>query len=637
MTDDSPAEPGPSASGTQSTVDEDVTDSGEPGPVDGGDTTGGREPGTGNRRDEADSGEPGADDGASEPAVGRRPYLGLVGATAAALAGCMDGESDNRSTATPTPTQSQTDDPEPTEDTPTATPSRKERFSDHRDIQFDRVLDAVEDLGLDPSGEVAVEETLTGALSVPGTLLLFPEGRYRFAASVNLTAERVGLLGTGEVSFVPDPGFGSLLIDGQADTLDDVLIENVDVDVRAPDTTAGIRLKSRNRFHVEDVEYVGRGTNDSPGGTTSAFLFAISSDDGRGLLRNAVAKKGSRIDGYEGGNGRIGVWVGWTNKGTVRIEDCDFREFGNNAIYASRTPGQVEVVDSYFRNNNASSVRIGGEGSYVENCTVEIDIEKYTGPPPDTETEFNTRGIVVEQGLTKPGPPLPAGAEIRGCTLHARRSPRSQAVIEQSPQARSLRIRDTEIQCDIDGTPAIRRGPPGSIAYRPDREKPPMPHWTRLQNVTIGGSAAGGAAVNLRLAPESRVENCEIVAEGADRDGVVLDLSPKSSIFGSEIRTDGHPIVVAVERTASPERHLLCLGLETGLERFDDVGAASTLISDPPLFQTLTRNSRTDAVCLGLAPDVPSLSLVESVTGRLRISIDRLEDGVPLGQLLNDH
>jgi len=574
---------------------------------------------------EIDDGEPRTDDSEPETAVGRRPYLGLLGAAAASFAGCMDGESDDRSNPTGTPT----DDVGTTE-----TPSMKERFGTHRGIQFDRVLDAVEDLGLDPSGEEPVEEALAEALTVPGTLILFPEGQYRFAASMNLTAERVGLLGTGDVSFVPEPGFGSLLLDGQTERLDDVLIENVDVDIRAPDTTAGIRLNCRNRFHVEDVEFLGRGRIDNSG-QVSAFLFAIRSDDGRGVLRNAVAKKGSRIDGYEGGNGRIGVWVGWSNKGTVRIEGCDFREFGNNGTYTSRTPGQVEIVDSCFLNNNAASVRIGGEGSYVENCTVEIDMEKYTGPVPDTLTEFNTRGIVVEQGLAKPGPSLPAGAEIRGCTLHARRSPRSQAVIEQSPQARSLLVRDTEIQCDIDGTPAIRRGPPGSIPYRPDQQQPPKPHWTRLRNVTIGGSAAGGAAVDLRLAPESRVVDCEIVANGADRDGILLDLSPMSKILASEIRTDGHPVVVTVDPTNSPERHLLCLSLETVLERFGDDGVAGILTSELPLFQMLTRNSRTDTVCLGLAPDVLTLPIVESVTGRLRISIDALEDGVPVGQLLN--
>ncbi|MUW13521.1 hypothetical protein GJ633_01780 [Halorubrum sp. CBA1125] len=514
--------------------------------------------------------------------------------------------------------------------------SDEERFGTRHGIEFNRVLDAVDDLGLDPSGEVAVEDDIESALSSAGTLLLFPEGQYRFSASVSLDAERIGLLGRGSVEFVPDPGFGSLLFDGQGEDLDDVLIENVDVDIRAPDTTAGIRIKCWNRFHIEDIEFLGRGTKDSPGGTTSAFLLALRNEDGRGVLRNAVAKKGSRIDGYEGGNGRIGVWVGWTNKGTVRIEGCDFREFGNNGVYGSRTPGNVEIVDCYFLNNNVAGPRIGGAGSYVEDCTVEIDLRKYTGGRVDTSTEFNTRAIVVEQGVQREGAePLPAGAEIRGCTLRARRSPRSQAVIEQSPQARSLVVRDTDIRCDIDGTPAVRRAPVGTLPYRPDRERPPLPHWTHLRNVTIGGNAAGGVAVDLRLAPGSTVANCEIICRGTDRDGILLDQSLRSEVSGSSIWTDGHPIVVAVDPTTTPDHHLLCLNVETVLERFSDDGAAVELTTDPPLFRVLARNSGTDSVCLGLGPTVSTLPFVEALSDSLRIGIDALEDGVPLGQILN--
>ena len=555
----------------------------------------------------------------------RRRYLGLLGATAASLAGCAALSGADEETRTPTGT--------PETGTPTETPQATPEPT-RRGIKFDRVVDAVTDLGLDPSGERAVDRELQRTLAVAGTLVVFPPGSYRFSETVTVNTERVGILGEGDVRFVPDTGFDSLLFDGPMESLDDVLVENVDVDIRAPNTTTGIRLRCQNRFHVEDVEILGRGTNDSPGGTTSAFLFAIRNADGTGVVRNAVAKKGSRVDGYAGGNGRIGVWVGWSNKGTVRIEGCDFREFGNNGIYASRTPGQVEIVDCYFLNNNVAGARIGGDGSYVENCTVEIDFEKYAGPLADAPTALNTRGLLVEQGLATPGPPLPAGAEIRGCRLVARRSPRIQAVIEQAPQARSLRVRDTEITCDVDGTPAVRRGPPGAISYRPDRQRPPRPYWTRLRNVTIGGNAAGGAAVDLRLAPGSAVVDCEITARGAGRDGVVLAHAPASDILDSDVETTGHPVVVIVDPTTSPDDRLLCLDTGTALDRLGD-DAADELTTDPPLFQTLSRNSGTDTVCLGLAPDVSTLPLLDDVVGPLRIGIEALADGVPLGRLLN--
>ncbi|WP_017343071.1 right-handed parallel beta-helix repeat-containing protein [Halorubrum sp. T3] len=565
-----------------------------------------------------------ADD--AEGARGRRAYLGALGAAAASVAGCLGSGSDD-------PRDRGSDAPANGTDSGDETDGDEidvDGLDDRHGIAFDRVLNAVDDLGLDPAGETAANEDLETALSTSGTLVTFPEGTYRFEDTVGLESERIGVLGLGGVAFVPDFGFSDLLFDGQGVTLDNVLVENVDIDIRAPATTTGIRLNCRNRFHVENVEYVGRGTNGSPGGTTSAFLLAIRAEDGRGVLRNVVAKKGSRIDGYEGGNGRIGVWVGWTNKGTVRIEGCDFREFGNNGVYGSRTPGQVEIVDSYFLNNNVCGPRIGGAGSYVENCTVEIDLDRYTGGAVDTTTEFNTRAIVVEQGIQRAGsPPIEAGAEIRGCTLRALSSPRSQSVVEQSPVARSLTVRDTEIRCDIDGTSAVRRGPVGSLPYRPDRGRPPLPHWTRLENVSVGGSAAGGVAVDLRLAPESRVTDCEITCRGADRDGVLLDLSPRSEVTGSSIRTDGHPIVVDADATATGDS-LLCLGLETVLERFDEDGDAGGLTADPSLLRTLVRSD--GRVCFGLGSAAFGDS---SDPDSLRFGIDALDDGVPVGRFLN--
>ncbi len=570
-------------------------------------------------------------DGDADRSRGRRSYLGTLGAAAAAsVAGCLGGNSAE-------PTDDSTDPGSDASGNGTDGDASRiefdeERLSSRHGIEFDRVLNAVDDLGLDPSGEVAAEDDVEAALSTDGTLLAFPEGTYRFGGSVSLDAERIGVLGLNGVAFKPEFGFSGLLFAGRGAPVDDVLVENVDVDIRAPATTAGIRINCRNRFHVENVEFVGRGTNPSSGGTTSAFLLAIRSEDGRGVLRNVVAKKGSRIDGYEGGNGRIGAWIGWSNKGTVRVENCDFREFGNNGVYGSRTPGNVEIVGCYFRNNNVCGPRIGGAGSYVENCTVDIDVDAYTGGAVDTSTEFNTRAIVVEQGVQREGaPPLPGGAEIRGCTLRARSSPRSQSVIEQSPVARSLVVRDTEIRCDIDGTPAVRRGGVGSLPYRPDRQRPPRPYWTHLRNVTVDGSAAGGTAIELQSAPGSRLADCEITCRGADRDGVLLDNSPRTELSGSAIRTDGHPIVIDADPAATGDR-LLCLGLETVLERFDEDGGATGLTADPSLLRTLVRSD--GRVCFGLG-SAASEPEVGSDPDSLRFGIDALDDGIPVGRLLN--
>jgi len=464
---------------------------------------------------EIDDGEPRTDDSEPETAVGRRPYLGLLGAAAASFAGCMDGESDDRSNPTGTPT----DDVGTTE-----TPSMKERFGTHRGIQFDRVLDAVEDLGLDPSGEEPVEEALAEALTVPGTLILFPEGQYRFAASMNLTAERVGLLGTGTSASFPNPGLGACCSTARRSVSTTCSSRTwTSTSVRRtprPESGSTAGTGSTSRTSSSSAE----GASTTPGRSVRSSLRSVVTTVG--VLRNAVAKKGSRIDGYEGGNGRIGVWVGWSNKGTVRIEGCDFREFGNNGTYTSRTPGQVEIVDSYFLNNNAASVRIGGEGA-----TSRTARSRSTWKSTPARSPTRSRSSIRVASSSSKGSPNPDRRSQRVQRYAAARStPADRHDRRRSSNSRPRLAASSsvtpEIQCDIDGTPAIRRGPPGSIPYRPDQQQPPKPHWTRLRNVTIGGSAAGGAAVDLRLAPESRVVDCEIVANGADRDGI-LQIFPR--------------------------------------------------------------------------------------------------------------
>ncbi|SFR49346.1 autotransporter outer membrane beta-barrel domain-containing protein [Halorubrum sodomense] len=410
-------------------------------------------------------------------------------------------------------------------------------------IEFDRVLDAVDDLGLDPSGNDPVNDRLEDALS-DGTLVRFPQGEYSFDGVVEIDADRVGVLGDGDVRFVPPTGYSGFLFNYDP-VPDDVLIENVDVDMRADDTTTGIRLRCRNHFHIQDVEFLGRGLTDNSG-QVSAFLLGITSESGRGVLRDAVAKKGSRIDGYARGNGRIGVWVGWSNKGTVRIEGCDFREFGNNGTYTSRTPGQVEIVDCYFLNNNAANVRIGGEGSYIENCTVEIDFEKYTGPAlGDISTGFGMRGIHIDQGVQLEGAEsIPAGAEVRDCELVGADAPNGIAMINLSPQGRSVRVENTRVRVDIDDMWAVRRGRPGVIPWREWQRTPPKPHWIRMENVSITGSASGREAIRLVEADDSIVRNCCVHQTGSSRDGVNFVDSSGGVVEDSTVDVTGREVTL---------------------------------------------------------------------------------------------
>ncbi|WP_323192746.1 hypothetical protein [Halostella sp. PRR32] len=408
-------------------------------------------------------------------------------------------------------------------------------------IEFDRVVDAVDDLGLDPNGNGNVEGTLANKVQ-SGTLVRFPEGTYQFGGAYDMP-DRVGFVGEGDVKFRPPNGFNNPLLDtGLRGSSDNLLVEGIDIDLRADNTTCSIRFVVDNRFHIEDMEILGRGMH-SGSRTAYAFLAGVRNADGVGVIRNITAKKGSRIGKYKGGNGRVGIW-GAVGQGTLKCQNLDFREFGNNGIYASRTKMKVQVEDSYFENNNVCGVRISGDGSYVENCEIVTDVDNYTGPRPISTGSFNPRGIIVEQAKMSQTSDwrIPAGAEVRNCDVWAKSSPLLQSVIEHGPQGRSLLIKNTRVRCDVDGTPAIRRDRPGNIPWRKDQDTPPEPHWTRMENVQVTGNANGGAAVQLMGGDGSEVRNSCIQQKGSNRTGVQILDANNCEIADTNINVSGQAV-----------------------------------------------------------------------------------------------
>ncbi|KTG26912.1 hypothetical protein AUR66_15525 [Haloferax profundi] len=447
----------------------------------------------------------------------------------------MTQRPDDTDTATPPPPPPQT----PTTRTP-------------RLDEFERV-DVVSDLGCDPTGDEPCVSKLQAGLA-DGVALEFPAGTYRFEDRLDISGHTgialVGV-GAGSVNVVPPKGFNSVLVD--VGSTDRFIMRGIDIDITANDTTAGIRVLCRKWFEIDDVEFVGRGTHPDDD-VVHALLAGLTEASGRGLIRNFRATKGSAIGHYKDGDGRAGISIGPWNFGTIRIEDCHLEEFGNNGIYASRTSGNVEVVGGLFRNNNVASIRISGNGSYVSGATVEVDLGSYTGPLTQLDSQFNTRGIAIEQGPAD----KPPGVEIRDCTIRIEETPRSKGGIYIFPTGRTVTVRNTTIQVNVDEVPAVYRSvlePQGQ--YEPAE----APHWINLENVEITGRARGAAGVVLYDAPESVIRNCTIDQSGTDRDGVYLTNSVSTTIDGGSISTSRYPVVV--ELTNEREREACLLQFES--------------------------------------------------------------------------
>jgi hypothetical protein len=454
----------------------------------------------------------------------RRRLLALAGASVVPLAACTGRQTDERTPTgeqTVTGTADRTTQPRtiesPTGTTMTETP---------RANAFDTVVDVAADLGCEPDdGEPC--RGLLGDVDADSVLLRFPAGTYRFAHRlVAGSFERFGLVGDGDVTIRPPDGFNNELLLARAGA---VHLANVTVDLSARETTAGFTLIGDRELTVENVTIAGRGYHpDSQ--VVHGFALAVRNPDGTGVVRNLVARRGSAIGHYKGGNGRTGIWAGGRHRGTLRIENCLLEEFGNNGIYASRCPGSVQVVDSTFRNNNVASVRISGEGSYARNVLVEVDLSSYDGPRSRFDSGFNTRGIVIEQNNVDKSP----GARIVDCDVRLLDAIRSQGAIGIGHHGRTVEVSDTTIRVDTDRIPAILRKRPQTAGAS----------GIVLDGVTITGSAAGREAIKLEGAPESVFRDVTIDQPGTERDGVKLIDSEGCLLDGGSVEAGRYPVVV---------------------------------------------------------------------------------------------
>ena len=524
--------------------------------------------------------------------VSRRTLLKGLGAGAvggAALLGIAsqpDPDQGSNGTTAPGPQTDRTGTgPATSPGDPTATPTERTTTEpprpERRGVTFDRSVDVVADFDADPTGTRPVNRAIESAME-PGTLLTFPPGTYQLAPqTIQIRHDRIGFLGAGDVTWRFADGFHGRFINCERD---EFVFEGIDLDTGSHPAMSGhMRLFVPSRFYVGDVAYIGRG--QGPG---YAIKPAITdSSTGRGTIRNFRVPHGARPDMYESatsgikGNGRIGLYAGQPHVGILEVLDCEFSEFGNNGIYASRTRGDVRVEDSYFLNNGGNGIRLSGEGSWAKRCTVEVDTRKYDGPP--METSWGTWGITCENsrgGLTTEEYPVRSpGMVIEDCDVvlaHIDEGGQVGAGIRLGSKGRQLRVRNTRIQVDVEdgfgrSTHAVLRVNPylDHRQFRADMPNPPKPHAIHLEDVEITGSAAGASAVRIAHAEGSTVRNCRVRQPGRDRDGVRFIQTRDSTLDGGSIRTTGYPLVVNVDSsgrfvTLRNEPELVALAHEDG-------------------------------------------------------------------------
>jgi len=96
-------------------------------------------------------------------------------------------------------------------------------------------------------------------------------------------------------------------------------------------------------------------------------------DSGTGTIENFYFADGVDDDTFPG---VTGIYVQKAHSGTLNIKNVNIQNCPNNGVYGSNPgktdggKGVVNVEDSYFSDNLASSVRLGTDGSTARNCVI---------------------------------------------------------------------------------------------------------------------------------------------------------------------------------------------------------------------------------------------------------------------------
>ncbi|WP_121823373.1 right-handed parallel beta-helix repeat-containing protein [Halostella salina] len=247
-------------------------------------------------------------------------------------------------------------------------------------IEFDRVVNGVEDLGMDPEGNDYVHTEIEEALSQSGTLLELPPGTYRVPGnghtpSVTVSSNRVGIRGTGDargdVRFVTDQGQYARWLNWSGS---DFLLSNLVFDqYDSFDTMLGALLSPNGGA----CKIVGCGLEGSEPSQRSVggfsqnrdpMLFQFVNSGGHIVVQDWVDLTPVQYDDYP--NNRAMFWGAAGATGSAEFRDMWVRGGSGSVIYFGKDRmAPIEVANCHFRHVHDKAVRVTGSETTIRNCT----------------------------------------------------------------------------------------------------------------------------------------------------------------------------------------------------------------------------------------------------------------------------
>ena len=377
---------------------------------------------------------------------------------------------------------------------------------------FERTVNAVEDLGADPSGSRPINGDIGPAIQ-DGTLIVFPPGDYVVRGNWQIDVDGTfGMVGagyqsnspptSGEVARLVAPAGTAARINFGATT---GLFASFVLDQSRSGANIGAVLNSHGFVHGRDlvvaglVDQTGSAADEARNNSAVAFL----SDPGTTARVTWLIAQGVGYPGDKNVGGVPAIWVGRMNRGTAQIVDCHIRASADNGIYGSRTPGNTHIVGGSYINNEVAQIRYCGRGSFADGVTLGIDADNYSGPIGDSGgfiQKIATNGVKIEQPshIDKPG-----GAVLRNAGIRGLSGDNVGALIYVRGHGGALKIDNCRVTNAIPGTTSLRASRPGS-SYDPAS---PPPHNITITDSLFAGPAGLNDVVTVNGRPQSLVTN----------------------------------------------------------------------------------------------------------------------------------
>ena len=384
-------------------------------------------------------------------------------------------------------------------------------------ISFDRVVDAVDDLGMDPNGNEAIDDKLDDAWG-PGTLIEFPAGEYLVTGPRNYSHDtsNAGIVGkTGDrsdVEFVFPDGYNDRFLNvrfGSDLLFGDFTIQQTD----DWETSVGCAFAPDGDATIRNLEIAG----NNPRGKQRGLALTVYDSDGVMNLDGFVRTGESGVGDYP--SGTQALLVPSEHEGVVYIRDAHIANAGENGIYGSHCPGDVRIEGGHFENNDIASVRIAGDGSYVKDATFVVDTEGH-----DNHGSYdNLRGLWMETG-----PGNYSGGLVENCNFILRSASNSGGLLRIAGDAGDVTVRGCRFRNETRFATLFAESGGDSI---------------RVENcsVTGGASNARRGAVELVDRNGSMVSDCCISMDGS-QNGVVIRGSSGCTVRRSTVDVNNKAI-----------------------------------------------------------------------------------------------